>query len=59
MRDEFDGQNDRAEIYGGRRDSKKKRRDWRDKRHQDSRREQKPSTREVYDEPDGDSESDY
>lgn len=44
--------NDRNEIYD-RRDGKKKRRDWRDKRHQESRREEreqsKPNTRDVYD----------
>lgn len=55
--EEFDGQNDRAEIYDRR--DRKKRRDWRDKRHQDTRRQQKPSTKDVYDDADGESESDY
>jgi len=44
--------NDRNEIYD-RRDNKKKRREWRDKRHQETRREERttrPNTRDVYDE---------
>ncbi len=47
--------NDRSEIYD-RRDNKKKRREWRDKRHQESRRDErqnsKPNARDVYDEDD-------
>lgn len=49
--------NDRNEIYD-RRDSKKKRRDWKEKRHQDGRQhnQQRPTRDYEQDEDDGEVE---